>query len=286
MIRVENIADNFFSKMSSKSNISTTLSERRRKHFLLKLLMFLFLFLIIIISLIFITHYDGIKIKEIDVEGNSTIEKQGILDLVNEKMSKKLWFFINRDNILFLPRANITYSIQDNFKKVEKVSIEWGGIKKININIIERVEKALWCDGLISDSKKCFFIDSTGYVFGEAPAFLGNPFPKYYGILTENPIGKYYFSDGQFLKIFEFFEGVKSLNFNPESLNAINSHEYEILLADGGIININDKQVFSESLKRLNALIENGYIKTDKTSLEKIKHIDLCYGNKVYYDFR
>jgi hypothetical protein len=266
--------------MHAKTNIHLSLKQRRRKHFMLKMYICLFLTFLAIIIFAFLTNYSGVKIQKISVKGVSSISESDISNFVKAEISSKYLYVFAKDNILLLPRYTIKKDLLDNFKKIEVAKVSLSGLRDIEITIKERVQTALWC------KDKCFFMDSNGLIFAEAPEFSGTPFPEYFGLINkENPIGENYFNSEKFIKISELFENVKKLGFPLEKFVALDVSEYEMIFTGGGKIAINDKQDFSESFKNLKAIVDNGLIKTDEASLKKINHIDLRY-NKVHYDFK
>jgi len=247
---------------------------------MLKMYISLFLFFLIIIVFAFLTNYSGVKITNISIKGTSSMSPDEISVFVKNEISKKYAYVFARDNILLLPRINLKKHLLDNFKKIEVVKISLIGLRDVEITIKERVQTALWC------KDKCFFMDSNGLIFAEAPEFSGTPFPEYFGIIEkDNPIGEDYFDIEKFKKISVLFEEIKKLGFPLEKFIAIDKGEYEFYFIQGGKISINDKKDFSEPLKDLKAIVDAGLIKTDEASLKKINHIDLRY-NKVHYDFK
>ena len=136
----------------------------------------------------------------------------------------------------------------------------------------------------MASPKDCYFMDSDGFVFQEAPVFSKDTFTEYFGLITEtNPVGQYYFNNN-FKNISSLFNILKKMSFEPEYFNAINEHEYEIYILGGGKILMNDKKSFESSLINLQALVSDGYIKTDTDSIKKIKFVDLRFGNKVNFE--
>ncbi|MFA6227152.1 MAG: hypothetical protein WC631_01555 [Candidatus Paceibacterota bacterium] len=273
--------------MPFRSNIGLSLNSKRRKNFFFKLLSFLAFLFVLFIFISICSYYPDFRIKDISVSGNSTVSSEEIVNIVKNILSKKYLFVLNRDNQIFLPRFGIEETLLDNLKKIESIRVGISGVQGINIYVVERSVFALWCDGGSITSNDCYFIDKNGIIFSDAPIFFGNPFPKYLGGHSgTNIIGTNFLDERVFTELSSLFKGIYNLNINPVGVLSLPEGEYEIYLFDGGKININDKQDFNVSLRNLKALIDSGDIKTDKTFLSKIKHIDLRYGNKVHYDFK
>jgi len=237
---------------------------------------------------------DEVRIKDIVISGNTSVPSEAILKIVDNELSKIYLWITPTDNLLLLRRSAIKNQILDNIKKISSVRIFIHGLNKIEVAVLERESSNLWCKGTPISTKGCYFMDSGGFIFQEAPTFSADAFPKYFGLITDNnPIGQTYFK-GNFSaqggsasggkNISGLYNGLKNMLFQPKSFNAINENEYEVNILGGGKILINNKKSFESSLTNLQALVDNKYIKTDDAFLKKIKYIDLRFGNKVNFE--
>jgi len=275
--------------MYSRSNIGASLNRKRQASLLKKILVcFVFILFFISLAVLGLTT-DNVRIKNIIVSGNSSISIENIMNIANDGIHRYYLWIIPTDNIFLLRRSEIKNDILDNIKKIGSVSIYIDGFDKINISVVEREVDSLWCTGDVINQKDCYFMDSDGFIFEEAPQFSLGIFPEYFGLIAEeNPIGQFYLKD-----IFSALGGknipglyneLKNMSFQPQYFEALTLHEYEIYILGGGKIIMNDVKSFESSLINLQALVSNGYIKNDTESLKKIKHIDLRFGNKVSFE--
>jgi hypothetical protein len=273
--------------MRSRSNISSSLGKKRRHVFYKRFLICSILVFILLVAGIYCLYLDNLKIKDISVSGNSTVSQDEIVSIVKNELNKKDLWLIPTDNFFFFKRLTIPKKILEDIKKINTVSIYFSDFNKIIIDVSERTSKNLWCNNLKGNLEKCYFMDDQGFVYADAPDFDENLFPKYFGLITSsNPIGQNYFNNSRFSEISKLFSDIKGMNFNPVSFNAISNDEYEVGLALGGKIMLNNEKVFQNFLIDLKTLVNNGYIKTDDSTLSKLNHIDLRFGNKVHFDFR
>ncbi|MFA5934863.1 MAG: hypothetical protein WC827_03205 [Candidatus Paceibacterota bacterium] len=271
----------------AKSKISSSLCNKRRIALVKKIgVIFIFSLFFISLFVLFLTT-DKIKIKNIVINGNSSVSTEEITKIVREVLDEKYLLIIPTDNFFLLQRFEIPEETLINFKKIKVVDVSLYGFDTLKISVIERVSESFWCFGSPEDSKDCYFMDSSGFIFAQAPSFTNNILIKYYGLISKaDPVGENYFSSDKFEKIKYFISELKKMGFDPESFFAINEHQYEISLSGGAKIVFDDKEDLLENLLKLKTLIGNDYIKTDKDSISKINHIDLRYGNKVHYDFK
>ena len=270
--------------MQSKSNIRSTLRQKRQLSFIKKVIYnFIFILFFISLAVLGLTTKEA-QIKSVVVSGNSAVATENISKFAGTEMNVKYLWIIPTDNILLLRRKEIENDILNNIKQIGSVKIYTKGIDKINITVVERQANNLWCKGIPADSKSCYFMDSDGFIFEDAPQFSANTFPKYFGlILTDNPIGQYYIKNN-FKNISALFNTLKRISFPPKYFVAITEHDFEIYLSYQGKILRNDERSFESQLVNLQALVDNGYIKTDTNSINKIKYIDLRFGNKVNFE--
>lgn len=269
--------------MRPRSNISTVL--RKKRHLSLRKKIFAYcVFVLFFISLgVLGLTTKEVRIKEVKVLGNSSVPTEEITKIADDEMKTSYLWIIPTDNQFLLRGNEIKNKILENIKEIASVKILMSGIDKIEIKVVERESKNLWCKGTPINIGNCYFMDSSGFVFESAPTFSSDSFPEYFGLIVDaNPIGQYYFKDN-FNNISNLYSTLGRISFQPKYFNALDEHEYEIYILGGGKILMNDDKSFESELTNLQALVNNGYIKSDTASLSKIKYIDLRFGNKVNF---
>ena len=270
--------------MRPRSNISTTLHKKRQASLQKKIFAY-FVFILFFISLAILgLTTKEVKINNIIVSGNSAVTSADIINLAEPELNKNYFLIIPADNILLLRKKEIENDILKNINQIKSVNINIEGINKIEIAVTERQASNLWCVGNPTSPGDCYLMDSTGLIFKESPKFSVNAFPEYFGLISDaNPIGQYY-TQGNFQKISDLFYSLGKMSFQPQFFNALAGDEYEIYIFGGGNILMDNNSDFESQLSNLQALVGNGYIKTDSASLKKINYIDLRFGNKVAFE--
>lgn len=271
--------------MQQRSYLKTLL-HRKRQISMIKKIIFNIIFLLFFISMVILClTSEKVRINDIKISGNVSVSTEQILNDVISQINSYYFWIIPTDNVFLLRRSAIKNKILLDIKDVSGVKIIMHSLSQIEVVITERETNALWCTGTPTSTNTCYFMDSNGFIFSKAPNFSENSLAEYFGVITDNPLGKYYFKD-KFVSISDLFLIIKRLSFQPEYFNAIDEHEYEIYILGGGKILFNDKEDFQTSLVNLEALVNNNYIKTDPDFLKKIKYIDLRFGNKVNFQLR
>ncbi len=269
--------------MHSRSNISTTLRKKRHAS-LRKKIVICSIFVLFFISLCILgLTTKEVRIKDIKVSGNLSVSSENVLNIVDTEINKNYLNIIPTSNIFLLRQTEIKNNILNNYLEINSVKIEFKSIDKIVVVVTERQPTNLWCKGIPSNIGNCYFMDSGGFIFNEAPTFSNDTMPKYLGLITDNnPIGSYYIKSN-FKNISDLYGTLKRISFTPIYFNVLDEHEYEIYISSKGKILMNDNKSFQSQLVNLQALVTSNYIKNDTESLKKIKFIDLRFGNKVNF---
>jgi hypothetical protein len=270
--------------MHQRSNISASLYKKKQLSLLKKIgAYFVFALFFISLAILGLTT-DKARINDIVISGNSSVLTENIIKIVNSEINVNYLWIIPTDNILLLRREEIKKRIIENIKKIGSIQIIIHRINKIEVKVKERESKNLWCKGTPIDIMDCYFMDSSGFIFEKAPTFSVDTFPEYFGLITgANSIGQFYFKN-KFNNISGLYNALIKMLFEPKYFYALTEYEYEVYILGGGKIIINDKRSFESSLTNLQALVDNGYIKTDLDSIKKIKYIDLRFGSKVNFE--
>jgi cell division septal protein FtsQ len=266
--------------VSISSRISSSIKRRRRLSFYKKAL-YCFIFVLFFISLfILLLTWKKVRIVDTKVNGNSSISTGSISDIVETGLNTKYLWFIPTDNWLLIRRSEIENQILNSYPRINSAKISFKNLNDIEVNVLDREPAYLWCN-----NSACYFVDKLGFIFDTAPDLKPNPYIELFGLITDNPVRKSYLPE-KFSDISGFLSSLTNLKLNPISFTAIDGSEYEISLFDGGKIMLNDSTSFSKYVKNIQALIDNGYLKTDAASLKKLDYIDLRYGNKVPIKFK
>ncbi len=270
--------------MRERSTIGVILKKKKRASTAKRIGVWaVFIVFFISLAVLGLTAYQ-VRVHDVVITGNSAVHTADIAAVADTLLDKRYLGIVATDNILLLDRAGIKNTLLATFKNIHTVEISFSGLNTLHISVTERLMQSLWCAGMPDHPGACFFMDSDGFVFAKATS-TAISIPRYFGLIaSSSPIGESYASSSFFALLAKVFDTVRAMQFAPYAFSAQSIDEYEITLKGGGILYLNNGKPFSQSLMNLQALIDNGYIKTDDGFLKKIQYIDLRYGNKV--DFK
>ena len=257
-------------------------------------------FLIVIFGLSFASRITLLNINKVIVNGNKIIEAKDIESIVNSEIGGYYLWIFPKTNFLIYPKTKILSELKTKYKRLNNISISVSNFQTININVTEYEGKYLYCGVLLPllqsslSDNKCYFTDSDGYIFDEAPYFYGDVYFKFFGDVVSkngNPSGSYFLKDN-FAKIIEFKNTLEKINFKPTAFwidNSRNEGSFSLrsepLTGPRIMFKMNDD--YQKLAENLQAAISVDPLRTDiKTKLSSLLYLDLRFGNKVYYKFQ
>lgn len=274
------------------------LKKKRRKATRNKTLAFVFLFLAISVGLGYLLRWQKINIQSVQISGNGVLDTTAIEEVARENLAGNFLWFIPKTNFLLYPRGTIATALADKFKILKDISIglEQDGV--LNINVTEREAKYTWCGeelSLESEKNKCYFIESNGYVFDQAPYFSGDVYFKFYGKLEgekNEPIGSYFLPDF-FSKLVSLKDMMSRIGVKVSSLVVSSDGEVDLYLStitpppDAPKIIFKLNADFEKIVENLQTALSSEPLQADfKKKYSSLNYIDLRFGNKVYFKFK
>ena len=94
--------------------------------------------------------------------------------------------------------------------------------KSLSLNTAERTPSALYCRDIqdISAPINCYFLDSSGYIFSEAPAFSGGVYFVYSSDPNlEVPLRAQYLESKKFVQIDAFIKSLADIGLYPKVMH-------------------------------------------------------------------
>jgi len=240
------------------------------------------LFLIFIIGIpIYLLKQERFLISTIQIQGNEVTKSDEIENIARQGLADKYLWLIPRSSALLYPKNKIKKAILEEIPRLLSLDLSLVNSRTLVATIVEREPFALYCA-----EADCFFLDHTGYIFSEAPAFSDGVYIIYSrDPALESPLGGNLLSEEDFIQVSNFLESLKTMNILSKTL-LIRDDEYHITLPAGGVITWKasaDPELIRSSLE---AFLSDRNITQGKNTLEKLLYVDLRFGNKIFYKFR
>lgn len=259
------------------------LKKKRRMIVLSKILLSVFLLSIIFASLAYISRTPFLNIKDTEIIGSKIIDNQKVQEIVQKDIAGNYLWFFPKTNILLYPKNEIRYELKETFKRLKDVTFAISSDKTLQVSLLEREPKYIWCGETIDLTKeeKCNFLDETGFTFDEAPLFSKEVFFKFYGVLPVD-----------FAKFILFKQTLESMGLKPVALYAENTGDMKVFLSAKSSISMGPEIIFNSDYdfekitENLQTALTTEPLQTDfKNKYDTLLYIDLRFENKVYYKF-
>lgn len=275
------------------------LKRRRRRAVWGKVLILFFGFSAVFGSFAYLSQLARLNINTIEVTGNKIVDNESIISIVKENTAGEYLWFLPKTNILYYPQNDIESALRVKFKRLKEIDLSIKSNQTLAVTVTEYEPSYTWC-GLVAPGlnsnidQKCYFMDSEGYIFDEAPYFSGGVYFKFYGldenINIENPVGVYFLKD-KFVEILKFKTRIEELGMKPTALSVNREGDTSFFLysksaaAPEIIFKIDsDLDIVAENLQT--ALSTEPLKSKFKNYYSSLQYIDLRFGNKVYNKFR
>lgn len=241
------------------------------------------LILIVVIGVpTFFLRQERFLISTIQVQGNEITKSEEIEKIIQSDISGNYLWLIPRVSVLLYPNNKIKSDILRQITRLISINLSLTDSRTLLVTIVERKPFALYCVSEVN----CFFLDQSGYIFSEAPAFSGGVYMIYSTLpVLDSPLGQSLIPAKDFIALSDFIKSLPLLNLKPQSL-LIQDGAYHLTFLSGGTliwkISDNLENVFSKLESFLSGVV---FVKEKKT-LSDILYIDLRFGNKVRYNFK
>lgn len=270
--------------------------ERMRRidrGFQLTLQLFLVCYFLFVL-LAWVSYRPELRISEVRIEGAQAVDSTAVGTMAQSMLAERFLWKIDRNNRLFYPKRAMIQAIKALDTHVKEVTLTVVGKKQLLIHLSEYSPEFLWCSpGSIATSTTvtalttgCYFADSTGHLYAEAPDYSGNLFLTFETTIPE--YGKDSFLSrssilpkGEFDTVSMFLHKLDDLELSPQRVEQSGPHDFTFITDKSWTIRWLSTRNPDEDVANLSLVLQN--LNSDHTNINNLKSIDLRFGNKVFY---
>jgi cell division septal protein FtsQ len=265
--------------MSDKHYKSPNLIKRKKKVLHLKIWGLLILFILILAGFVYLSNSDSVKISDIYINDTTFVNKGDIEKIAREEFDKKTLIFLGNDNVVFLPKRNITERVKNLNSAIKNVSVKISSLHAISVNVEEYNPVALWCN-----DTDCYYLNENGLVFNKASSDYDQNLTKFNDFLKGDPMGQVYTNAETFKKLTILVSLVAKVPMKVISLDTEDGLTFNLHTDVGTRLLYEANNNPEDVASNLNTVLEKDAI--NRAQLNNIDYIDLRFGNKVYYKIR
>jgi len=277
---------------SGKGIHSPEFHQKKKRERNIRLAMIL-LFIIIFVAIpIYLLKTKRFLISSVEVKGNSVTRAEDIEQIVSERISGNyLWIFPKSNDWLY-PKNTIKNVLLQDIPRLNSVTISLSNSHLLSISVTERQPFALYCVDISSPAGEsnnpndCFFLDKTGYIFSEAPAFSGGVYFVYTSEpVFDTPLRQSFLNPDKFALLAPFVSSLGNIGLYPK-IFIDKGDEYNLVLSNGATVMWKASTDLDTIRTDLESFLSNSNFTKEKNALQNLLYIDLRFGNKVFYKFR
>ncbi len=271
---------------SEKGIRSPDFHKKKQREHKIKLGLYIVLALLILISPFVALQSKRLLVTNIHITGNDVTRSEDIERVVAKDLSGSYLHLVPHSSTLFYPRNKIMSDILSTLPRVRTAMVSLSDFHTMEVKITERGPAALYCKDVSHPTipKNCYFIDTTGYIFSEAPAFSGEVYRVYTSEpVLDEPLKKVFLLPNEFKDMEEFLKSLANIPLYPEVLT-VHDDEYSLLLSSGTKVWWKKDQKLDEIYSSLDSFILNPSIR--KQGIGNLLYIDLRVESKVFYKFQ
>ena len=255
-------------------------ARRRRKIIYVSVFSFVSLVLLFF-GLAWFSQAQFMTISSIEISGNNRASDENIKEIANQYIAGNYLGLFSKRNIFLYPQ-NLIHDALIELPITSEADVDTSGFKILSISIIEREEKARWCNDF-----DCFSIDENGFIFDKSNGISESRSGVVYRSAIDNPIGSYVLATEDFKRIQFFINQLGGLSVDPREITFGEAGYINILLGKGGVLTVNTTDNLSSVLDNVSTVLNDKTLASSSLSfLESLDYMRLDSGNRVFYKLK
>ena len=257
-----------------KKPTKTRLKDRRRRRTYVSFAGAVVLILLAIGGVAYAVRLPSVTISTVVVDGVQRGDVDRIKEAVNTVLDGTYMLVVPKRLTYAVPQGSLTASLIQTFPEVAGVTVERAG-QKLNVHILEREPKALWCVG----GGSCYVMDAYGFIFDTAKGTTGL---RIYHGRVDSPIGSTYLAGGfhDFDTLLDRLEGATKRHIIDVRVDP--NDDVFAQFAEGGelrFVRTTDTEVLVQTVS---SIVSSAAFQNKKA----LDYIELRFANKAVAKFK
>jgi len=258
------------------------LKDRRRRLMWIKVAAGSTVVALSLVLIWFVARLPAVTISSIEVKGTGLVSAGALEALAEEKLHGSYGFIIPRSNSILFPKQDMEQSIATAFPPLAKVNVARKGFTALTVTVEERVAAAEWCEGAPdAEGASCYSMDKSGFIFASSSS--ASSLVRFYGVLSENPIGKTYL-EGGFASLNSLVGNISaSVHRVPDTVLVDGeTNDVELVFEGGELLKFVRTPNEQATLSNIASVFASQSFKSGK----EFEYADFRFGDKVYVKFK
>ena len=241
----------------------------------------------------------ALHITSVTVEGAHAISEEGIKNVAVAHLDDTILFWGKRNNQILFPVMEMERAVKSLSPRIANVKTAFDSHHHMRVIITEYTPNFLYCmrsDLLPTTSssspseyqpKDCYFADVDGYVYAEAPEYIGYPFVAIVASSTEeavthqSPIGTTVLTEDAYSRIRMYIDDLSRVGLTTHSVTLLGGGDIRAEVGMPWVLLLATSKEPDRTIANLGVVLENLEKTPDKG--KGVREIDLRFGNKIFY---
>ncbi|OGG44823.1 hypothetical protein A2673_02195 [Candidatus Kaiserbacteria bacterium RIFCSPHIGHO2_01_FULL_50_13] len=228
------------------------------------------------------TYHSRVTLGDVSVAGAARVSPNLIKAFFERTLHDGTYHFLSRSNIFWYPRDVLETEIQKGVPRIKSVNVERNGLlaQAVTVTVEERERYGVWCN----ETKQCFEIDESGFIFAEIPKGVPMRGYTFSGAIAMStlPIGETYLGE-HIQNVVAFLELLEKNKLKPAHIASDGAVDYWVELESGISLRVALSGFPEEIARNLELALSSDALRGQTENLE---YVDLRFGNKLYYKTR
>lgn len=284
---------------SSKAEILQASRERERSKRQVFHLVGLIIVVLIVGLFILILNLSFLCVTKINIIGQTSADQGVVQKFVETQLAGRYLGLVPKSSIFFVSKGILITDVSRQFPGLAKVTISWPDLNTLNVTVLDRESKVLWCSGEPT-KKKCYYLAPTGKIYQEAPSFSDLLYIELHSKQGLGQIGDKVIDPKSLIRATAFLNFMKSSmplwptpGLQLESAEVYSQDDFIAIvikpsdLAWHGSVLFNTDQIANELITNFHSVLKNEKFQTDwQTGNGRLDYLDLRFPGKAFYKFK
>lgn len=260
------------------------LRARRRKRRLLAVGGAVLSLVLLCGGVVWLSYASFMRVERVVVSGNKTLASSTVVAIVEKELVGTYGYVFPRNNIFIYPKAEIRAAITERFPVLKQADIHAIDFKSIEVVLVEREPRALWCGG-VGAPEPCVFMDDTGVVYAPAPEFSAPVYVSYYGAANGTRLPKQFLTPATFEALSAFVDAVSQREgLGVLGVSVGENGDTELVLEGDFTLKFSTEDDSGDVFERyVLARTAEPFVGKE---LSEFLYVDLRFGDKLYYKLK
>lgn len=248
---------------------------------------------------VWISLRPALFIDTVKIEGAHATSGDSIASIVNAKLDEQLLFHIRRNNKLLYPVREMEKEVLALSPRIANVRTIFDSTTHLRVVVTEYTPNFLYCmrsDSLINETsaaptdhqpKDCYFADNNGYVYANAPEYIGYPFvaivasSSEQAVTHQSPIGTYVLTEASYARIRTHIDSLSRVGLTTHSVTLLGGSDIRVEVGMPWVILFATDKEPERAIRNLGVVLAN--LEKTPEKGKDVREIDLRFGNKIFY---